>query len=1033
MKSSTYAHSRPATSGLSVLGPSKLRLAIMLVAVAAQSQVHAQAAEEDLEEVVITGSRIRTTGMETPNPITVVTREEIDILSPTTMVEGLAELPQFFGSNTTQNTGGFFTSAGAGSLNLRGLNSKRTLQLLNARRVVPSTIFGGPDINLFPENVIRTVETVTGGATAAYGTDAVAGVVNFMLDTSYTGFRGRVQGGENKEGHNQNHEISLGGGFALGARTHVLLNFEKAEQDPIWGEDVLDYDWYRQRSLIENPDTAGRGTTPENPFFLPATRVRSRLYDADGIFHLPANAGGPQILDQSGNPSPFILGDLCNAHGCQTLNNGSGKDSGVNALMITPESGRENYFGYIEHELTDQLSVFGQAIVGEATFTQKGNTGLFANAPGAVRGFTIFRGNPFLPAPIQQAMVTNNLASVVFSRIGQAEDIGIEYTEQTTETTSLTGGFKYAVEGGFFNDWEVNGYYQVGETDVEAIQHQGIRLDRIYLAMDVVSTPSGPRCNVTVVSGLYPDCVPLNLFGRGKASPAALDWVTGFEPGVPMTANGFLSATESIPHSYTSTDSKHRIISLEQDVWEISADGKIHDGWGAGAINMAVGYGWREESFVQLVRVGPGGNVDTNPAFRPVAANNAALGIRGVPGGALASGNSVEIQFSNVPHARGKQDVSEAFMEYLIPLISGKPLLQQLNFTAATRWASYSGSGDVWSWKGGFDWTITDEVRLRSTISQDVRAATMGEKFDRTGGIGNVTDFLANPAGGSDVTYGITTFSNGTPDIRPEEAKTMTVGLVYQPDWLDGLSLSGDWYTVEVKDNINQVTPAQVVTGCYQNNDVDLCQFISRTGDPITTVTGTTIPRISLVGVPFFNQASVKASGVDFEAVYRTDVDWLGGGESLNVRALGSYLRERSNTSSAGVKTEIQGVFGQPEWTAVLSGTYMRGPLSVSLIGRYTEGQMLNQNWNHNGTSTRWDVFNNRIGSIMEWDARVGYSFEVANTNLNVFATINNLSDKDPQEALLGAFSAAFSSGTGLGTTGDQRGRRYVVGLSFDF
>jgi outer membrane receptor protein involved in Fe transport len=992
-----------------------------------------QAQDESLEEIMVTGSRIRTTGMETPNPITVVTMEEMDVISPTTMIEGLAELPQFFGSSTTQNPGGFFTTTGGGSLNLRGLNSKRTLQLLNGRRVVQSTIFGGPDINLFPENVIRTVETVTGGATSAYGTDAVAGVVNFMLDTNYTGVRGSIQGGENAEGHNQNYEATLGGGFDLGERTHVLLNVEKAEQDPIWGEDVLDYDWYQARSLIENPDTVNRGLTPENPFFLPATQVRSRMYDADGIFHLPANAGGPQILNRSGTPSPFVLGDLCNTNGCQTANGGSGTDSGVNALSITPDSGRENYFGYIEHELNDQLTVYGQAIYGEAYITQKGNTGLFANHPAGVRAFTIYSGNPFLPPAIQQAMTANNVASVPFSRIGQPEDVGNEYQEQSTETTSLTGGFQYEVEGGVLDGWNVNGYYQAGETDVEAIQHLGIRLDRIYLAADVVSTPSGPRCNVTVVSGLYPDCVPLNLFGRGNASQAALDWVTGFEPGVAMTANGFLSATESIPHSYTSTDSKHRIIAIEQDVWEISADGQIHEGWGAGPINMALGYGWREESFIQTVRVGPGGNVDTNPAARPVAANNAALGIRGVPGGGAGSGNSVEIQFSNVPHARGAQDVSEAFMEYLFPLISGKRFARQLNFSAATRWASYSGSGDVWSWKGGFDWEVTTEVRLRSTISQDVRAATMGEKYDRTGGIGNVTDYLADPAGGSAVTYNVTTFSNGTPDIRPEEAKTMTAGIVYQPAWLDGFSFSGDWYTVEVKDNINQITPAQVVTGCYQDNDIDLCQFITRTGDPITYANGTVAPRISLVGVPYFNQASVKAAGVDFEAVYRTDVDWFGGGERVSVRALGSYLRERSNTSSAGVKTEIQGVFGQPEWTAVLTSSYNRGPLSVSLVGRYTDGQMLSQNWNFNGTSTRWDVFNNAIGSTTLWDARVGYNFEVAGSNVNVFANVNNLFDKEPQETLFGAFSAVFSSGTGLNRTGDLRGRRFVVGASFDF
>ena len=167
---------------------------------------------------------------------------------------------------------------------------------------------------------------------------------------------------------------------------------------------------------------------------------------------------------------------------------------------------------------------------------------------------------------------------------------------------------------------------------------------------------------------LYPDCVPLNLFGRGRASPAAVDWVTGFEPGVQINAQGFLSATESMPHSYVSGENKQRVIQIEQDVWEISADGELAEGW-AGPISMAFGYGFREESFAQVVEVGPGGNINADPRFRPVLANNAALGIRGVPGGALASGNSVEVQFSNVPFARGEQDVKEAFTEFLVPLV----------------------------------------------------------------------------------------------------------------------------------------------------------------------------------------------------------------------------------------------------------------------------------------------------------------------------------------------------------------------------
>src|SRR5690606_26904243 len=497
------------------------------------------------------------------------------------------------------------------------------------------------------------------GATAAYGTDAVAGVVNFILDTDFEGIRGSAQAGQTDKGHNENFEISFGAGFAIGQRTHVLLSAEKSEQDPIWGEDILEYDWYKARSLLENPDTVNRGTTPDNPFFLPADRVYSRNYSLDGIFHLPDSAGGSQILDADGNPSPFILGDLCNDHGCSTVNGGSGVESGIHTDEITPDSGRENYFGYIERDFGDSLTLYGQVLHGEAEYTQKNLGGLFPNPPGLFfdRAFTIYSGNPFLPPAIQQAMTDNGIESVQFSRIGAPEDIAFgAYTTQATKTTSLTGGFEYEIRQGFFNGWQARGYYQKGETDVKAIQRGGIRLDRIYLAADVVIDPvtNEPACNVTVVSGLYPDCVPLNLFGRGNASAEAIDWVTGFEPGVPMQAQGFLSATETVPHSYVSGENKQRIIDIEQSVWEVSADGEIADGWGAGPITMALGYGYREESFVQVVEVGPGGNVNADPTYRPVMANDPALGIRGVPGGNAASGNSVEIQFSNVPFARGE-------------------------------------------------------------------------------------------------------------------------------------------------------------------------------------------------------------------------------------------------------------------------------------------------------------------------------------------------------------------------------------------
>ncbi|HEX6996885.1 MAG TPA: TonB-dependent receptor [Gammaproteobacteria bacterium] len=1040
---------KPVAGAVAPYRKSPLAIAIIMALGGPAAVVHAQ---EDgaapTEEVVVTGTRLRTSGVDLPSPVTVVTQDEISIIAPTNLIEGLSELPQFYGSATTQSPSPFFTSTGAGSLNLRGLQSNRTLQLLDGRRVVQSTIFGGPDINLFPENVIRSIETVTGGASAAYGTDAVAGAVNFILDTDFEGIRANLSTGANDKGHGDHYEASFAAGFDLGESTHMLVSLEKSEQDPIWGDQILEYEWYRARSLIENP-APGAGSSPDNPFYIPVNDVRSRNYSLDGIFHLPDSAGGPQILDADGTPSPFVLGSPCNAHGCSTTNGGSGVESGVPGYMISPDSGRENIFGYLEHDFGDNMTVYGQVILAEAEFTQKNIGGLFPYppVPPLRRNFTIYSGNPFLPPAIQEIMTANSIESVPFSRVGAPEDLAFDaYTQQITETDSLTGGFEYDFDGdGFFGrgGWQLKGYYQKGETDVRAIQRGGIRLDRIYLAADVVNDPltGQPACNVTVTSRdignpIYQDCVPLNLFGRGQASPEAIDWVTGFEPGVPIHAEGFLSATETLPHDYISGENKQRVIHIEQDVWEISADGVIAEGWGAGPVTMAFGYGFREESFTQVVEVGPGGNINADPTFRPVMANDPTLGIRGVPGGAAASGNSVEIQFSNVPFARGEQDVKEAFTEFLVPLVADVKGVQQLNLSAAARWADYSGAGDQQSWKTGLDWAIIDSLRLRTTVSQDVRAATMGEKFDRTGGISPpITDYGITP---TPAAYTATIFSNGTPDIKPEKGKTKTLGFVFQPERLRGLSVSVDWYSIKVTDNIQQAMAQQVVTGCFVDNDPFLCSLITRGGPPSNE--DPSINYISLIGVPYYNQAAVEAKGTDIEVNYRRAVDWFGGGD-LGLRFLGTYLKERNNIDQQGQVTELKGTFELgvpfPEWTGLLTASFDKGPLGLSLAARYRGEMLVNRNWDFHGTSTRWDVSDNEVKAETVVDARFDYRFRTAGGGrLNLFFIVNNLFDTAPEEYLAppnAPFSSNFSTGTGLGVTGEDRGRRYSLGVNMDF
>ena len=1005
--------------------------------------------EFTLEEISVTGSRIRTSGMDTPTPVTVITVNEIDNSSPTTMIEGLAELPMFYGSNTTQSTGGFFETTGAGTLNLRGLQGKRTLTLLDGRRVVPSTIFGGPDINLFPELLLRSFETVTGGASAAYGTDAVAGVTNFILNTDYEGIKGHVQWGETELHNNKNYELEIAGGFALTDSTRVLFSAEKAEQDPIYGDQIGKYDWYDSIGLVPNP-SAGAGSSRDNPYYIPVRKLYSNTGSINGILTFPASAGGWYTFDGAGNAVPYVKSTgLCTSGlgtMCETPNaDASATDSAPwDATTITPDSGRENYFAYIEHDFSHKLKVYGQAMLGKSYFVNKNFGGVFAQYWGA---FTIYRENPFLPQNIQDLMDENNLTSVKFSRNGGPDDIGFDpYTEQRTKTMSLTTGFEYTVGSGFFDDWQIQGYIQYGETDVKAIQRGGVRLDRIFLAADVVTDPltGQPACNVTVTTRdtenpIYQDCVPLNLFGAGQASTEAVDWVTGYEPGVPMNVEGFLSGTERMPYSYTSSANKQRIINIDQTVFEVSADGEIHKGWGAGPISMAFGYNYREESFTQVVEVGPGGNVNIDPTYLPVMKTNPALGIRGVPVGNVASGNIVDIQFSNVPFARGDQYVHEVFDEILVPVVSDLPFVKQLNFNGAARWADYSGAGTAWSWKGGLDWAVNDELRFRSTLSRDVRAATMGEKYDRTGGIAqNIEDYLAEEYTENTIKYNATRFSNGSPDIKPERATTGTVGLVYMPRWVEGLSFSVDWYTIEIKDNINQVVAADVVENCYAFGIQTYCDMITRGGDPVLDGTtpildgnGDTIPAITLVGQPYINKDSVKAVGIDFELDYHSLVDWFGGDESIGFRLLGSYVGENSSTQD-GIKVETADIT-YPEWTATVSFNYQRGPFGFWFQNRYTGETLINRNFNYNGTSDRWDVYDNTREAEIITDANVNYRFELDRGNLNLYFNVSNVFDKAPQPFLSGEAQSWYGTGPGLGVVGDLRGRRFVVGLGFEF
>jgi iron complex outermembrane recepter protein len=1013
-----------------------LAVAISLALAGSQVLIAGEAKGDSLEEVTVTGSRIKqAVGMDTPTPVASLSATEIAAMAPGNLTEAMAQLPQFYGGATAENfnTGGFFNSPGGGSLDLRGIGSKRTLTLLDGRRVVPATVYGGPDINMFPSQMLKSIETVTGGASAAYGTDAVSGVINYILDTRFDGFRASGQMGQTQRGDNDNSRFSFAMGHAITEKLHVLFSAGHDE-----AEEVLGYegrDWYQGCGLINNPvlatNAANNLTSQSTPRLIPACNLYSTQLSFDGIIN-PAGTGalGRLQFNADGTVSPFTPGSII-AGGGSLQSGGSGDDFTKDRRSLVSGQKRNNAFLYVDYDVADNLNVYAQGMYGDQQLRYTAAVGSFQFQP-----ITIYRDNAFLPASLGTAMDAAGLTSFVFGRQGHSDDIS-QYGAfaNTNRTVSGTVGFKSTVAAdGFFNGWNIDGYYQYGKNQLDAVQEGGVRVDRIFHAVDAVRDPvtGAIRCRVTQISGRLPDCVPLNLFGRGNASQASIDWVTGFDPGVAVATQAWYGPNERSPYSYVGDEDKHRLVELKQQVFEATASGEVAEGW-AGPISAAVGVNYRKESVDQKVRASQG-NPAADPFFYPAWCNDGAtaaqcvaqiasgyrppgnIGVRGLPNNVQT--NSVEFQFSKVPFIRGSYDIKEVFAESVVPLVKDFPLLQALNFQGAVRWADYAGSGQIWSYKGGLDAEITDELRLRGTYSRDVRAANIGERFDRTGGLApNLRDQLLNN------NYDVTIIQGGNPEVDPEVADTFTAGIVYRPNWLAGLNLSIDWLSVSLEDAIEQLTAQNIVDACYLRNDVDQCSRIER--DPAPG------GRIQFVNQVFQNLTKSKIEGIDVEIGYSHAVTLLGGGERLGVRLFGSFLRENSRTNTAGVKTENVGSVAAQlfEMKATAAFTYSRGDFNWNLSARYNDGGLLNISYNLPDTSgvTNWNVADNTIGSSVYWDTRMAYSMALGDGNIELFANVNNLFDRPP--TFLFAANAAGQTGGGY----DILGRRFTVGANIRF
>jgi outer membrane receptor protein involved in Fe transport len=1005
-----------------VAGASTIALASLSASPALAQESDAAAAEG--ATIVVTGSRLVTSGMESPVPVTAVRAEELEAMDPGALISSVSQLPQFYG-NSTPNNSNFFVRGGTGNLNLRGLGANRTLTLLNGRRVPSTSAFGGVDINLFPEAMISGIETVTGGASAAYGTDAVAGVVNFLLDTDFNGLEVGLQGGITERGDGENYEAKLAFGTNIGERGHVLVAGSRAKQNGI--HDLTSRDWYQ-----------GWGAVQVGGIWADYPNVHSISASFDGIISAPGTAIDGLAFDSAGNYAPFNVGSPSQGvvggagPNAGRASGGGGDDLNAEAFTLYPDTDRYSIFAYGDYELSSNVTLFAQYMRGyNHQFQYNTPRSSLFGSPTAI---TIFQDNAFLPESLRDTMIANDIQSFALRRTGSIEDIGDVWFEDRTTQNVGTAGFKADIaSGGFLDGWQVNGYYQYGRSRRVWDQYS-LRVDRIFAAVDAVEDEGGNIvCRVSTFAGgaaAFPGCQPLNLFGRGNASAGAVDYVMGNDVGqhvdTPVYFANLGYTGETL--SYDAVAPKRNITTFQQHFAEVSAHGDLFQ-LPAGAVSLAVGASYRKESIRQLVQDTTNQPANHDGAVHPVMCNDAAIGLRGVNGADCA--NTVGFQFSKVSNIQGQADVKEAFAETLIPLYDNDAG-QSVTVNLSGRWADYSGSGTIWAYKGGIDIALTDGVRVRGTYSRDVRAGNLSERFDKTGGAGNVADprTAAENATWGGQTYQVTIFSGGNPAIKPESADTFTAGVVFQPLFIPGFSASVDWYTVNISDAIATVGTNEVARRCFAENDPQFCALV--TTDPAQD------GKIILVGNQYVNVAQSRVQGVDAELGYRSDVKLFGGDEQLGARVFMSWLLDRSDVGATGTVTRFDGLTGIapdtggpgqfPKLKVTGNVNYRNGPFSAflqgRLIGQGTRTFLFGQNPAEEGVN----IADNSVPAVFYADLRLSYDLSLLGAETQIWGSVTNLFDRDPP--ITGTYST-FTGTSAQYNAGlfDVLGRRFTVGV----
>ena len=876
------------------------------------------AEQDSVQDVItVTGSRIARRPEDAQTPMLTIDQDAIDLSGQESLSELFRQIPSLTtGINSQSVASGTFTpeTFGVANPNLRGLGEKRTLVLVNGRRHVGSTPGNSSvDLNTIPPSLIERIDTITGGASAVYGADAVSGVINIILKDDFEGLEFRARGSATEQGGAGELSADLTFGSSLGERGSVYTNFSYLRIRRDCG------------SVIGTITTHLLQVTPlgsEIPTLTALALSPARRKDAtfatlvpggtvwDGVSfdeNLNRTASGAPVanyFDRNGNLRVFE-GDEIIGGRIREIINARAPDfplEFINDRHVNMPLTRMNLHAGADFDLTDNARLFF-----EGAFSQTESAGTLTpgfNTLGSIGPLTIQADNPYIGPTLAAILegdpstADDNIESFRLRRRNH------DFQRRTLSTKRNMQRFLFGLDGEVLGGLSYEIYYQYGQTSMDAVR--GGDLDPMRLAQSVDAVRD-PESGEIVCRDPSNGCMPLNVLGlQDPNSPELLAAVDFFGLDLPILS-------EQSQHVASA--------SITGDLFELPA----------GMVGFAAGVEYREES----------------SQYTPSPILQQGRGFAG----------------SIVAETIGQYDVLEGFTEVRVPLVQDVPLVREANVEAAVRIADYSSSSDLaTSWKFSGDWAPFEGLRFRAAYAQSVRAPNINELF--TPGTDTFA-FLGHPCTPDNIITGANPANRaancaargfpadfraapvsvaisqlGNQNLDPEVSRTLTAGFVFEPTFFENFSIVADYWDIDITDGIDSLNPQDTLDLCFDSSSTQnaACDLVEFAPDG-------SAERIVSQNI---NISSLSASGVDFGMNYFFQPASLGlplnGDVSMSV--VGSHLRKLESQLNETAPVIVQaGGPNYTKWRGNFRVTYTDGPLAVSVTELYLGGGRANPSW----------------------------------------------------------------------------------------